>query len=253
MVVEIKKVAKRYGKRKATQVLRDVSLQIERETCVAILGASGVGKSTLGRIMVGLERADEGSIFIQGERLLAGKHKRFRNKVQMVFQDPQSAFNPRLTIAESLAEPLRAERFSKRECDNRINAMAEDVQLNQTLLDRCPDQLSGGQLQRAAIARALISRPSFVVLDEVVSSLDAAHQHHILDLLHRLKKRYGLSYIFITHDFQAAKYIADRIAVLFGGKVVDQVNKKRNGEWQRFNHPQALHLQEAVLSPHGIL
>ncbi|QQK78902.1 ABC transporter ATP-binding protein [Salicibibacter cibi] len=253
MVVEVKKVAKRYGKKNATQVLRDVSLQIEQETCVALLGASGVGKSTLGRIMVGLERPDEGAIFVQGERLLVAKHKRFRNKVQMVFQDPQSAFNPRLTLAESLAEPLWVERVSKRECDKRIGAMSEDVQLDQEFLDRYPEQLSGGQLQRAAIARALICRPSFVVLDEVVSSLDVIHQHHILDLLHGLKERYGLSYLFITHDFQAAKYIAERIAVLYGGKVVDQIKKKENEGWQCFKHPHALRLQKAVLAPHGIL
>ncbi|MBB6448706.1 nickel transport system ATP-binding protein [Geomicrobium halophilum] len=248
MVVEVKKVAKSYGKKNGSRVLRDVSLHIEREACVALLGVSGVGKSTLGRIVVGLERADQGRIFIQGERILVGKNKRFRNKVQIVFQDPYSAFNPRLTMAQSLAEPLLIERVKKRERYERINAILEDVQLDQELLDRYPKQLSGGQLQRAAIARALICRPLFIVFDEVVSSLDVVQQHHILTLLHRLKETYDLSYLFITHDFQAAKYIADRILVLHAGEVVDQVEKNGNGSWQHFKHPQAIRLQEAVWS-----
>ncbi|WP_160112538.1 ABC transporter ATP-binding protein [Salicibibacter kimchii] len=246
MVIEVHNVAKRYSKKCKQGVLQDISLQIERQTCLALLGESGTGKSTLGRIMVGLEPINKGDILFNGEKLLAGRHKHFAGKIQMAFQDPLSAFNPRITIGESLAEPLFVEKAGNSERTERINGLCNDVQLDLELLHRFPNQLSGGQLQRAAIARALMSRPSFVVLDEVVSSLDVIHQHHILELLNTLKKTYGLSYLFITHDFLAANYVADRIAVLHDGAIIDHAEKKANGKW-KFVHPQAVRLQEAAL------
>ena len=187
------------------QVLFDVSLKVSQGTCLGILGESGSGKSTLGRVICGLLKPDTGEVKIQDVSVYASRNglKNFQKRLSVVFQDYTTSANPRFRVKEIIAEGLAArERNQKIRLDRleETNRLLELVGLDPSYANRYPHELSGGQLQRVCIARAVACQPEIILFDEAISSLDAHTQVQIMDLLHDLKEKLGLTYIFITHD-----------------------------------------------------
>ena len=200
-------------------VLRGVSFDIEPGECLGIVGESGSGKSTLGKIILGIETPDAGRI-VPGEAM----HQRPRHEaISVVFQDYTSSVNPRFTVQQIIAEPLFRTVLNDQERALRIRQLLDEVGLSEAMLNRYPHQLSGGQLQRVCIARAIAPNPLFILFDEAVSSLDVSVQVKILDLLLNIKRRRKLSYLFITHDITVAAYVCDRLMFFNEGRVVEEL------------------------------
>jgi nickel transport system ATP-binding protein len=227
-------------------VLAGVDLAIEEGECLALLGESGSGKSTLGRLILGLERPDAGTVRYRGAPVadLAGAARRgFRRAVQAVFQDSIGAVDPRFTVARIVEEPLRhLTDLDDAARHRRVAELLEMVAIDPTEMTKLPIQMSGGQLQRVCIARALAPSPDLVVLDEAVSNLDLALQISTLDLLAELRRRLGTAYLFITHDLRLVRRFADRVAVLHEGHIVEEA-----ASTGRLSHPASQALARAVL------
>jgi len=203
-----------------------VSFDVERGETLGLVGESGSGKSTTGRLLLRLEEPSAGSIEFEGEDWLAleGEElRRRRRDVQIVFQDPQTSLNPRMTAGAQIAEPLRVQRLARgRELSARVTSLLEEVGLSPETAARFPSELSGGQRQRVAIARALATRPKFVVCDEPVSALDVSVAAQVLNLLGELREKGGLSYLFVSHDLAVVARVCDRIAVMYLGRIVEE-------------------------------
>jgi len=196
-----------------------VSLRIEEGETVALVGESGSGKSTLGRLLLMLIRPDEGRVFFEGVDLtgLRGRElKKLRARMQLIPQNPEDAFDPRWRLYDSISEPLRIHGLRDEE---RVFELVKAVGLKEEHLDRYPHELSGGELQRAAIARALVTNPKFVVCDEPTSMLDLSTQAAIVRLLMKLKRKMDLAMLFITHDVELAEVVGDRILVMRRGRI----------------------------------
>ena len=206
--------------------LDQVSLIIPRGSILALVGESGSGKSTLARCLALLERPNEGQIWLEGENLLTlpkGRARRARQQIQLIVQDPATALNPRFTAADVVAEPLEIQQQGTRsERHEQALRLMEQVGLSSEWGDRLPLEFSGGQRQRLAIARALAMRPRVLILDEVFSGLDVPLQAQIAGLLVQVKKRWGLTYLLISHDLGLVCDIADEVAVLCQGRLVEQ-------------------------------
>lgn len=206
--------------------LKQISLTVAPGETLGLVGRSGCGKSTLARVLTRLTPPQSGSIRFRGEDWLAlsgGRLRAARRYMQMVFQDPISAFNPRATVAGSLADPLRIHDLvpSARRAA-RIDELLERVGLSADYARRSVHELSGGQRQRVAIARALACEPSLIILDEAVSALDVSVRARILDLLVDLQREHRLAYIFVSHDLAAVKAVSHRIAVMDAGEIVEE-------------------------------
>jgi oligopeptide/dipeptide ABC transporter ATP-binding protein len=203
----------------------DVTLELFQGETLALVGESGCGKSTLARVIVGLEPPTDGSVAFRGTKLepLPAKSRRaLSRKIQMVFQDPDASLSPRRTIGDTVAEPFELfESYDRAERARRVSSLLTEVGLAPALAGRYPHELSGGQKQRVCIARALAVGPELLVCDEAVSSLDVSVQAQILNLLLELKKRESLSYLFITHDLRVVRHVADRVAVMYLGEIVE--------------------------------
>ncbi len=200
----------------------EVSLSMEKGETLGLVGESGCGKSTLARLVMRLLPPDTGDILFKGKSLLdAPFGSDTARQLQMIFQDPFSSLNPRLSVGASVGEPLHAAGFSARERHERVAAIFEQVGLSPDQAVRYPHEFSGGQRQRIAIARALILHPEFVVCDEAVSALDASVQAQILNLLKDMQERFGFSYLFISHDLAVVGYMCDRVAVMYWGRIVE--------------------------------
>lgn len=226
-LLEVEGLCKRYrrGDREFAAV-DAVGLSVARGETLALVGPSGSGKSTVARILLRLVEADAGSARFGGEDLLAlrgGALRAARTKLQMVFQDPLAAFNPRATVARLIDDPLRIHNLAGRsERPRAIAGLLERVGLAPELALRGVHEISGGQRQRVAIARALATSPSLIVLDEAVAALDVLVRADILSLLAELQRQQGISYLFISHDLGAVRSIAQRIAVMDHGRIVEQ-------------------------------
>lgn len=209
----------------------EVSLDIQTGETLALVGESGSGKTTLGRMLALLLPPSEGQLEIAGNSAVGLSRKALkpvRRNVQMVFQDPVSSLNPRQTVADILTEPLRNYRLGDRaERTARVGELLDAVGLPLETAQRYPHEFSGGQRQRITIARALALNPAFIVADEPVSALDVSVQSQILNLLADLKARYQLAFLFISHDLAVVHHIADRIAVMYLGKIVELTSRER--------------------------
>ena len=225
---------KKFLKKFVKTVLNDVSLSLEQGKCLGIIGESGSGKSTLGRIITGIEKADSGVVEFEGKNIHQKENKDAKNDISIVFQNYVSSVNPRFSVAQIIAEPLiissqvNKNKIDKKKIDEEVEKLIKIVGLSEEFLERFPNELSGGQLQRVCIARAIVTKPKFILLDEAVSSLDVSTQVEILDLLQKLKKEYNLSYIFITHDLLTITYICDSVIFFKDGKIEEKINDIRN-------------------------
>lgn len=217
------------------QVLFDVSLKVSQGTCLGILGESGSGKSTLGRVICGLLKPDTGEVKIQDVSVYASRNgrKNLQKRLSVVFQDYTTSANPRFRVKEIIAEGLAARERNQKIRLNRleeINRLLELVGLNSSYANRYPHELSGGQLQRVCIARAVACQPEIILFDEAISSLDAHTQIQIMDLLHDLKEKLGLTYIFITHDLTSVTYLCDDVLFLYHGCITEHIPVSRIAE-----------------------
>lgn len=215
------------GKAHAVRAVDGVSLDIRRGEIVSLVGESGSGKTTLGEVLTMLQRPSAGNIVMDGtdlSRLRPRKLRSYRRRMQVVFQDPYQSLDPRMTTYRTVAEPLQVNEDLRRdEVYARVASMLEGVGLSpaEAFLYKYPRELSGGQRQRVAIARALILNPDFVVADEPVSMLDVSVASGILNLMLDLRAKLGTAFLFITHDLAVARYISDRIAIMYRGHIVE--------------------------------
>jgi oligopeptide/dipeptide ABC transporter ATP-binding protein len=207
-----------------------VSLKIRRGETLGLVGESGSGKSTLGRAILQLLPISGGSVVFEGSDLAAASRqdrRLFRRRMQIVFQDPYSSLNPRMTVRQTISDGLRAGGMTDAgEIDDHLASLVRSVGLGPAHIEVYPHQLSGGQRQRVAIARALSVNPLFIVADEPVSALDVSIQVQILNLLADIQKEFGLTYLFISHDLNVVRYLADRVAVMYRGRIVEEAPAK---------------------------
>lgn len=223
----------------------NVDLEIHKGETLGLVGESGCGKSTLGKTILNLVPATEGDIYFHGENLSKLSKKEmweYRKKMQLIFQNPYSSLNPRMTIRESVEAPLKVYREKKETIDQRVESILEDVGLGSRYLERFPHEFSGGQRQRIVIARALILNPEFVVCDEPVSALDVSVRAQVLNLMRELQEKRQLTYLFISHDLSVVKHISDRVAVMYLGEIIELADKD-----ELFRDPQHPYTQ-ALLS-----
>lgn len=212
------------------QVLFDVSLQVEKGSCLGILGETGSGKSTVGRVLCGLLKPDSGQVLLDGEEIYRNRQgrKNLQKKISIVFQDYTTSANPRFRIRDILAEGQRAaarkkgiRKLSREKIKKGAGELMEMVGLSSDFLDRYPHELSGGQLQRVCIARAVACEPEIILFDEAISSLDAHTQVQVMDLLIDLKEKLNLTYVFITHDLTSVTYLRDEVLFLYRGHITE--------------------------------
>ena len=219
-----------FGKERQT-VLNGVSLKLKRGECLGIIGESGSGKSSLGKVILGLHKPEKGEVIIDGMKLYGKKYKikNIRYDISVVFQDYVSSVNPRFTVMSALDEAINVHIINTGEKLDKINRrnmaieLLNNVGLNESFLNRYPHELSGGQLQRVCIARAVAIHPKVILLDEAVSSLDVSTQTQVMDYLIKLRKIYQFSYIFITHDLSTITYLCDRVLFFNNGNIIEEI------------------------------
>lgn len=236
-----------FGKRKPLLALDDVSLNLKKGEVLALVGESGCGKTTLTRTIMGLQRPSEGSVTLNGQRIENLPPMERARMIQPIFQDPYSSLNPRKTIGEIIAKPLVVHGMgSNQERHDRVREMMELVGLPSRVFNSYPDQLSGGQRQRAAIGRALILNPEVVICDEPTSALDVSVQAQILNLLLDLRDELDLTYLFVTHNLSVVQHMADRVAVMYLGEIVEC--GERDQVMSSPKHPYTHALMDSALS-----
>ncbi len=237
-----------WSKKNVVRAVSDVSFSVNKGEILAVVGESGSGKTTIGRTIMRLCAKAAGQIYFDGQDMDAlskASQNNVRSHMQMVFQDPFSSLDPRMTLGAIVAEGLRHNKgLTSKEKMLEAHKMLEEVGLAGDYVHRYPHELSGGQRQRVCIARAIVARPKFIVADEPVSALDVTVQHQVLALLSRLQEKYGFSYLFISHDLGVVEQIADRVVVMYQGRVLEMGN--RNDIFDRPQHPYTIRLLEAT-------
>jgi peptide/nickel transport system ATP-binding protein len=236
------------GESAVVHAIDDVSFSIYQGETLGLVGESGCGKSTTGFALLQLHKATSGSVKFDGvdlSKLPKDQLRAMRKRAQIVFQDPYSTLNPRMTIGEALAEPMRVHKIcSEKEMPARVAQLIRDVGLNPNVANRYPHEFSGGQRQRICIARALASEPEFIVCDEPISALDVSIQAQIINLLMDIQEKYNLTYLFIAHDLAVVRHISDRVAVMYLGKIMEIASKA--DLFERPQHPYTKALLSAV-------
>ena len=254
-ILEVKNLHKRFTSKGITvKAVNDVSFEVKPGETIGIVGESGCGKTTLGRCIVRAYDASEGEVFYRtraGEevdflKVDRKKMKEIRKEIQMIFQDPYSSLDPRMTVLDIIKEPLKANypKMPKAEMDQKAKEMAEKVGLNPSYLMRYPHAFSGGQRQRIGIARALIVEPQIIVCDEAVSALDVSIQAQVINLLRDLQKDLNLTYLFISHDLSVVEHISDKVGVMYLGRMVEFGNTE--ALFEKPMHPYTEALLSAV-------
>ncbi|ACN14401.1 AppF1 [Desulforapulum autotrophicum HRM2] len=210
--------------KKDLKAVNGVSLSIPKGSILGLVGESGCGKTTIAKMILGLERPTTGKLFIAGKDVSVMPQKQIARIIQPVFQDPYSSLNPRKSIAKIISLPLRAQGLTngKQDLEQKVDEIMEIVGLQPRLKHNYPNQLSGGQRQRVAVARALIMRPDVVLCDEPTSALDVSVQAQILNMLMELRTELDLTYLFISHDLAVVEHIASHVAVMYLGRIVEQ-------------------------------
>jgi oligopeptide transport system ATP-binding protein len=233
-----------------------VSFEVFKGETLGLVGESGCGKTTVGRMLLRLIEPTEGEIHFEGRDVLAlpsGEMRELRRHMQIVFQDPYSSLNPRMTVEEIIGEGLRAHGLAVgREYERRVGELLERVGLSASYRRRYPHEFSGGQRQRIGIARALSLNPSFIVCDEAVSALDVSIQAQILNLLKDLQQEFQLAYLFITHELNVVQYIADRVAVMYLGQIVELARPEQLFEQPLHPYTEALIAANPVPDPAAV-
>ncbi|MDO4647803.1 MAG: dipeptide/oligopeptide/nickel ABC transporter ATP-binding protein [Eubacteriales bacterium] len=231
-ILELQKVNKIFaaGKENTLHAVKDVSFSLNPGESIGIVGESGSGKSTIARMVMGLTDVTSGKILLDGEDITNYSRKKMRDvyqKVQLVFQDPYSVFSPRMTVGTFLEEGMVYIRKMRRpDAAREAERLMQLVELSPELLERLPHELSGGQLQRVAIARGISVNPKLLVLDEATSALDVSVQKQIMELLVRLKKERSLSYLIVGHDLAVVRSITNRILVMYEGRIVEECSSE---------------------------
>ena len=240
------------GNKKKLHAVDDVNMKIYKGQTLGVVGESGCGKSTLGRTLMKLLEPTEGTILFEGQditKLNPKEMRKFRRDMQMIFQDPYSSLNPRQTISDAIAMPLKIHKMcsSSAELEKRTKELMDTVGIAQRLVNAYPHELDGGRRQRVCVARALACNPKFIVCDEPVSALDVSIQAQILNLLMDIQDEMGLTYMFITHDMSVVKHISDEIMVMYMGKCVEKA--PYNELFARPTHPYTKALLSAIPVP----
>lgn len=227
-ILEVKDLTKQFYKNKQLFTAVDhISFQLQQGECLGIVGESGCGKSTTVKMLTHLLKPDSGEILLEGtdiQHLKAKSLKKLYTEIQMVFQTPQDSFDPRKTLGHGIMESMRNQGISRKEARMRMQKLLEQVELSAEFADRYPNQVSGGQCQRAAIARALAIEPKILVCDEATSALDVTVQAQIVELLKRLQKEMNLSILLICHDLALVQHLCDRVLVMYQGKIMEEGN-----------------------------
>jgi peptide/nickel transport system ATP-binding protein/oligopeptide transport system ATP-binding protein len=251
-LLEVRGLSKTFSRRRGIRLektsvhaVSDVSFEVEAGTTLGLIGESGAGKSTAGRLVIRLINPDSGSVTFDGVDLLAlskREMRRQRANMQMVFQDPYSSLDPRVTVGTSVGEPLLIhQKLPRAERDEQVAALLKRVGLSSRYMNRYPRELSGGMLQRAAIARALTTSPKLIICDEPVAALDVLVRAQVLNLMLDLQAEFGLAYLFITHDLSLLRVLADEVCVMRHGRIVE-----RGTVDGIFAHPQHEYSKELV-------
>ena len=252
-LVEVKNLKKWFwmgksplGKKEAVRAVDDVSFYVKKKEVLGVVGESGCGKTTCGKVILRILDPTGGSVYFNGQEITHLNRKeilKFRKRMMIIYQDPFGSLDPRMTIGATIAEPMEVHKItSKKEQEEKVIEIMGKVGLLPDQINRYPHEFSGGQRQRIGIARALANNPEFIVADECVSALDVSIQAQIINLLQDLQKEFGLTLLFVAHDLSVIEHICDRVAVMYLGKIVETAPKK-----ELFNNPKHPYTQ-ALLS-----
>ena len=236
-----------FGKRKLLKAVDDVSFELYPGETFGLVGESGCGKTTVGRALVRLYRPTGGQILYRGEDIAPLDERAvmpYRQKMQMIFQDPYASLNPRMTVSSIIGEPMRLQGVPQPDIDARVRELVEQVGLKTDHLSRYPHEFSGGQRQRIGIVRALAMRPEFIVCDEPISALDVSIQAQVINMLEELQDSLGITYLFVSHDLSMVRHISHRVGVMYLGHMVELATAQEL--YSNMQHPYTQALMSAV-------